>query len=101
MPADLHAVAFLRAHGLAELAARFAVRGVRHPKYPNLILLKYNQIESPMAEPVVQECRGLILDEAADWRVVSFPYVKFFNYAEPLAAAIDWATAQVYEKLDG
>jgi hypothetical protein len=97
----LHTIAFLRAHGLAELEHRFAVRGVRHRAYPNLVLLKYSQIDSPMAEPVVQECRGLILDEADDWRPVSFPYRKFFNYAEPLAAPIDWATARVYEKLDG
>jgi hypothetical protein len=101
MPAILHTVAFLRAHGLAELATRFAVRGVRHRAHPNLVLLRYSQIDSPMAEPVVQECRGLIVDEADDWRPVSFPYAKFFNYAEPLAAPIDWATARVYEKLDG
>jgi hypothetical protein len=56
----LHTIAFLRAHGLAELEHRFAVRGVRHRAYPNLVLLKYSQIDSPMAEPVVQECRGLI-----------------------------------------
>ena len=101
MTARLYTIAFLRAHGLAELAERFAVRPVRHRAYPNLVLLKYSQIDSPMAEPVVRECRGLILDEADDWRPVSFPYGKFFNYAEPLAAAIDWDTARVYEKLDG
>ncbi len=77
------------------------MRAVRHPKYRSLVLLKYSQIDSPMAEPIVQECRGIILDEADDWRPVSFPYTKFFNYAEPNAAPITWATAQVYEKLDG
>ena len=101
MPAPLHTVAFLQQHGLAELERRYAVRGVRHRAYPNLVLLKYNQIDSPMADPVVQECRGLIVDEAAGWAVVSFPYAKFFNYAEPLAAPIDWATATVYDKADG
>ncbi len=101
MPDPLHTVAFLRQHGLDELARLFAVRAVRHPAYPNLVLLKYNQIESPMAEPVVQECRGLILDEADGWRPVSVPYRKFFNYAEPNAAPVDWATARVYEKMDG
>ena len=101
MPAPPHSVAFLRQHGLAELERRFAVRGVRHRTFPNLVLLKYNQIDSPMADPVVQECRGIIVDEADDWRPVSFPYTKFFNYAEPLAAPVDWATAVVYDKLDG
>lgn len=92
---------FLRAHGLSALVDRFAVRATRHARFPNLVMLKYSQINSPMHEPVVQECRGLILDEAEDWRVVSFPYRKFFNYGEPNATAIDWATARVYEKLDG
>jgi hypothetical protein len=54
-----------------------------------------------MHEPVVHECRGLILDEADAWRVVSYPFRKFFNYGEPHAAPIDWPTARVYEKLDG
>jgi tRNA splicing ligase len=50
---------------------------------------------------VVQECRGLILDESANWRIVAFPYTKFFNYGEEHAASIDWSTACVQEKLDG
>src|SRR5688572_22229350 len=54
-----------------------------------------------MHEPVVQECRGLIVDEAEAWRVVCRAYDKFFNVGEPNAAAIDWATARVYDKLDG
>ena len=94
-------IAYIQAHGLEALAKNLLVTARRHPKYPNLVMLKYNQVLSPMEDPVVQECRGLILDEAEGWRVVSRPYDKFFNYGEPLAAVIDWATARVYEKLDG
>ena len=65
-----------------------------------LVLLKYD-IGSPMSEEIVQECRGLILDSVRNWDVVSFPYKKFFNVHEGHAAAIDWSTAKVYEKLDG
>jgi hypothetical protein len=64
-------------------------------------MLKYSQINSPMAEPIVQQCRGIILDEARDWAVVSYPFDKFFNYGEPNAAKIDWPSAKVFEKLDG
>jgi len=47
-------------------------------------------------------CRGIILDAEDDWRVVSLPYVKFFNYGESYAdKTLDWTTAKVYEKLDG
>lgn len=86
---------------LTELNDKFAIKATRHGEHPNLVLLKYNQIESPMCEPLVQECRGLILDEADDWRVVAMPYKKFFNAGETLAAPIHWRSAVIWEKLDG
>ncbi len=92
---------YLANHSLAELESAFAISARRHGKFPRLVMLKYNQIESPMNEPIVQQCRGIILDEADHWRVISYPFDKFFNYGEPNAAAIDWATTSVYEKLDG
>jgi hypothetical protein len=65
-----------------------------------LVSLKYDQIESPMHEPLVQQCRGMIVD--VDRRqVVAWPYNKFWNHGEHLADPIDWATARVQEKLDG
>jgi hypothetical protein len=73
----------------------------QHPKYPELYSLKYDQIESPMGDPVVQECRGLILNKEDNWNVVAFPFAKFFNSLEPHAAKIDWSTAEIQEKLDG
>jgi hypothetical protein len=92
---------YLSSHSLAELESAFAIPAKRHREFSNLIMLKYSQINSPMSEPVVQQCRGIILDEASDWAVVSYPFDKFFNYGEPNAAAIDWPHATVYEKLDG
>jgi hypothetical protein len=73
----------------------------RHTKYPNLVSFKYNQIESPRNHPIVNECRGLILNEKDNWNVVSFPFYRFFNAEEGHAADIDWNTAVVQEKLDG
>lgn len=93
---------FLRTGGtLAALAEQYAVKAMRHKMYPNLVLLKYSQIASDMSLRIVQECRGIILDEADDWRVISRALDKFFNYGEPNAAEIDWATARVQEKVDG
>jgi RNA ligase len=66
----------------------------------DLVSLKYNQIESPMHEPIVRQCRGMVVDMAAR-RVLAWPYDKFWNMGEPLADAIDWSTAIVQEKLDG
>jgi hypothetical protein len=92
---------YIKQHGLHALEQNFAISIKRHLKYPNLVLLKYNQIESPLSHPVVRECRGIILDEANNWQVISYPYRKFFNYGEGHADEIDWKTARVYEKLDG
>ena len=54
-----------------------------------------------MSEEIVQDCRGIILDEQNNWEVVAMAFRKFFNYGEKLAAEIDWSTAVVQEKLDG
>jgi hypothetical protein len=88
-------------NGIQELKDRFAIDAKRHTEYPNLVLLKYNQIESNFKEPIVQECRGIILDEANNWKVVCYTFSKFFNVQEPLAAKIDWSTAEVQSKEDG
>jgi hypothetical protein len=92
---------YLRREGVAKLREEFKVDVKVHPEYKNLFQFKYNQIESPMGAKVVQECRGIILDADNDWAPVCYTYDKFFNHNEPLAAGIDWSTAQVYEKLDG
>lgn len=65
-----------------------------------LASLKYDQIESPMCESIVQQCRGMVVDCAAR-RVLAWPYNKFWNHGEALADPIDWSTARVQEKLDG
>ena len=92
---------YIRQNGLAALEKNFAISLKRHGRHPNLVLCKYNQIESPASHPVVMKCRGIILDEENDWNVVCFPYTRFANYGEGWAAEIDWSTARVYEKLDG
>jgi len=72
-----------------------------HPEFPEILMFKYNQISSPMDNPIVQCCRGIMLDSKNDWKPVSWTFSKFFNLGEPNAAQIDWNTARVYEKLDG
>ena len=65
-----------------------------------LVLFKYDQTNADFSLDIVRECRGLILD-AETFEVVCFPFVKFFNYGEPLAANIDWSSARVEAKIDG
>lgn len=66
----------------------------------NRVLFKYNQIKSDFSNPIVNECRGLILEKDS-WNIVSFPFTKFYNYGEPYATQIDWSTAKVEAKMDG
>lgn len=95
-------VQYLRSGGtLADLLATRGINAKRHNQYDNLVLLKYDQIESPMGDPIVQECRGIILDESDKWRVVSRGLNKFFNHGESHAAEINWSKAVVQEKVDG
>lgn len=66
----------------------------------NLIMFKYNQIESDFSNDIVKECRGIILNEDT-LKPISVPYFKFFNFSEPHAADIDWPSATILEKIDG
>lgn len=92
---------YLRKHGIEKLITELHIQANRHEEYSNLVCLKYSQTESPMESEIVRQCRGIILDEDNDWKIVSYPYDKFFNYGEKHAPTIDWNTARVYEKLDG
>ncbi len=83
-----------------DLTSKYALIIKRHKEFPNLVLFKYDSIESPMAIKLCQEARGLILNEADNWNIVAFPYTKFFNYGENLAAHLG-KEKRVYEKLDG
>jgi len=91
----------LREGRLSEITDKLFVKAKYHPKYPNLVMFKYDMVNSPMDNPIVQECRGCILDSAHNWDYVARPFDKFFNFAEGLAAVLDWESAKVMEKLDG
>jgi hypothetical protein len=88
-----------RDNWLQILAEQFKINVVESED-GDLVSLKYNQIESPMHEPIVQECRGMVV-HVPTGTILAHPYNKFWNHGESLAAPIDWASARVLEKLDG
>ena len=97
---ELEVQKFLRGGGtLDDLAATYAIKA-KHNAALGVVALNYNQIASPMHEPICQECRALIL-ETDGWAVVSRSFFKFFNWGEPNAHPLDWGTARVQEKVDG
>ena len=97
---DLEVQRFLRGgETLAGLTADYGIKAKVDADL-GVVMLNYNQIASPMAEVICQECRALVL-ETGTWDVASRSFGKFFNLGEPNAHEVDWAMARVQEKLDG
>lgn len=92
-------LSYIQENGFDALVSNFQVNLKRHSKYPNLIHLKYNQIETPMNDVTIW-CRGAIIDEQT-MKFVALPYCRFFNAEETKAAVIDWSTAKCFNKVDG
>ena len=66
------------------------------------VLLKYNQLGSDFANPIVRECRGSIFrQENGKWICVCRAFDKFGNYGEGYVPTIEWESARVLEKIDG
>lgn len=76
-------VQYLRENGLDSLRKHFSIEMVGHQKYDNLVLLKYSQKFSSFSDPIVQECRGLIVDEDVglplNHRMTGNPYRCHFD----------------------
>ena len=66
------------------------------------VLLKYSQLNSDFANPIVRECRGPIFrQENGKWICVCRAFDKFGNYGEGYVPTIEWESARVLEKIDG
>ena len=53
----LETVKYLRENGLESLLKKFNLAQKRHSKYPNIIQLKYDQVDSDFNHQVVNECK--------------------------------------------
>lgn len=83
------------------LTDEFGIRVFQHPELP-LLGLKYSQIDSPKAHPIVRECRGLVLEDDS-WKLVAKPFTRFFNLGENMEEfdRFDWNNFSAYDKEDG
>jgi hypothetical protein len=111
-------VHYLREHSFAHLEEEHGVcarpdsRGTKRPKFS----LNYDMIMSKAGDPLVAQCRGLIVRPireidvndpswkdlvVGDVEVVAWPMNRFYNNGDINACQIDWSTAEVQEKLDG
>lgn len=91
---------FLIANGgdLSLLLEKFGIKVTKHEKLP-LVILNYNQINSPKNHEICDECRGLIL-ETGTWNVINRSFKRFYNYEE-VETDFNWKDFKVQEKLDG
>lgn len=69
-------------------------------KDDNYTILSYSQIDSDFYDPIVRECRGIILENKT-LEPVCVPFFKFGNYGEGYVPDIDWDSARTQEKIDG
>ncbi len=84
------------------LRKKYPVSAKHDSEYPELVCFHYTYIPQHLKrDPILNQCRGIVLNSQDDWNIVSYPYDKHYNYGEPEAANIDPNTMRVYEKLDG
>ena len=114
---------YLETHTLGDLARDHGVYA-SFSKSGYKFSLNYDQIEAKEADPLAQQCRGLILatpdgqpvqgvevDGKMDrtgtiigqTKILAYPMNRFFNHGQGAAAEIDWSDPKlaVLEKLDG
>ena len=92
---------YLQAKSLEDLTNEFAIKVAEHPTLP-LVILNYNQIESPKTATIVRECRALVLDRR-DWSVAAKSFNRFFNWGEVQEeqSQFDFSDFVVQSKEDG
>lgn len=94
----MNVIKYLKENGIEKLKSDFKIK-VR--EYPDLIVLNYDQLDSPKLDPIVIECRMLILDKA--FNVVARSFNRFFNLNETKFSKVHELTDEysVFEKRDG
>lgn len=85
---------------LEDLETTYSIKCRKHT-FLNVVCLNYDQLASTLGEPIVQECRALIL-ELGTWNVKSWPFRKFFNVGEGhVPLNFNWNAFVSFDKLDG
>lgn len=94
----LHVQKYLLSRSLEDLQKQYKIKA---RIYPDRVVLNYDQIESPKHDPIVKECRGLILS-LPDYKVLCRSFDRFFNLSEdPNKKKFDISKSIIQEKIDG
>ena len=83
------------------LSDELGIKVNRHDTLP-LVILNYDQIESPKTNPIVRECRGLVL-HADTHELVARSFSRFFNWGEVVEEMpeFDFSDFIIQSKEDG
>lgn len=97
----MQVIDFIKEHGVEALTTELGIKVKDYPEH-NLMVLNYCQIDSPKTNPIVMECRGLILQKD-DLTVLCRPFNRFFNAGEAPETVEDFdiTRAVAFEKIDG
>lgn len=92
---------FLSTKSFDDLTAELGIKVNKHETLP-LVILNYDQIESPKTHPIVRECRGLVV-HADIHKVVARSFNRFFNWGEVQDEMnlFDFSDFSVQSKEDG
>jgi hypothetical protein len=92
---------YLMKAGLRQLREELFIEVVEHADEP-LVILNYDQLNSPRTDPIVRQCRGLTLEKDS-WRVVAKAFDRFINWGELAHEQqhFDWSRFQCQTKEDG
>lgn len=71
---------YLKTKTLDDLTSELGIVVKKHDSWP-LVILNYDQIESPKTNEIVRECRGLILN-SYNFELVARSFPRFFNWGE-------------------
>lgn len=92
----MQVIDYLKENGFDKLEEELSIIIKRYDE--GLFVLNYDQLSSTKTNPIVMECRGIILDK--DYNIVCRPFDRFFNYGEA-GATFNPDEATLYEKIDG
>ena len=94
----MEVIHYLSNHTYEDLTNEF---GIKVNEYDDRVVLNYSQIDSPKFNPIVAECRGLILSKP-DHKVLCRSFDRFYNYNEdPNTNKFVIEKSIVEEKIDG
>lgn len=94
---------YLNTYGLEKLIEDYSIKVSVDERFPELLVLNYNQIDSPKNHPIVLECRSLVVKEELEgntYSVVSRAFDRFFNQGEN-DVTFDLDKLSLCEKVDG